>query len=119
MISSDALSIFTEIDKELRPFINMVWDIPKSAWGRGNVLFWVLSTWFGANLLVQAYWIGIYGNPLDANMLFQAFGPIAWVIAALEILLWTFLLVYAFRRTIIRIITQHEHQTDSRAADFV
>ncbi|MFL2976438.1 MAG: hypothetical protein ACJZ49_02685 [Candidatus Thalassarchaeaceae archaeon] len=97
----------------------MVWDIPRTAWGRGNVLFWILSTWFGANLLVQAYWIGTYGNPLDANMLFEAFGPIAWVIAALEILLWTFLLVYAFRRTIIRIIAQHEHQTDSRAADFV
>ena len=52
-------------------------------------------------------------------MLFEAFGPIAWMIAVLEILLWAFLLVYAFRRTIIRIIAQHDHQTDSRAADFV
>tara|TARA_B100000902_G_scaffold31834_1_gene38117 strand:+ start:768 stop:1061 length:294 start_codon:yes stop_codon:yes gene_type:complete len=97
----------------------MVWDIPRSAWGRGNILFWVLSTWFGANLLVQAFWMGTYGSPLDANMLFEAFGPIAWVIAGLEIILWGLLLAYTFRRTIIRIIAQYTHQTDSRAAEFV
>ena len=55
----------TEIDKLLCVNNNMVWDIPRSSWGRGNVLFWVLSTWFGANLLVQAYWIGTFisGTP--------------------------------------------------------
>ncbi len=97
----------------------MVWDIPRSAWGRGNTLFWVLSTWFGANLLVQSYWLGTYGTPLDAKILFEAFGPVAWVIAGLEIILWTLLFVYAFRRTILRIITHSEHQTDSRTAELV
>ena len=92
----------------------MVWDIPKSAWGRGIVLFWVLSTWFGANLLVQAYWIGTYGNPLDANMLFEAFGPIAGD-CRFRNHTFDIFVVYAFRRSIIRIIGQHTHQTDSRA----
>jgi len=98
---------------------NMVWDIPKSAWGKGNILFWILSTWFGANLLVQAYWMGTYGTPLDANVLFDAFGPFAWVIAIVEIILWTLLLMYAIRRTSIRILANNEHQTDSRAAEYV
>ena len=97
----------------------MVWDIPRSAWGRGNTLFWLLSTWFGANLLVQAYWMGIYGTPLDANLLFESFGPIAWVIATIEIVLWALLLIYAIRRTTIRIFDNNKHQTDSRAVEFV
>ena len=87
--------------------------------GRGNILFWLLSTWFGANLLVQAYWIGIYGTPLDAKLLFESFGPVAWVIATIEIVLWTFLLIYAIRRTTIRIFDNKKHQTDSRAVEFV
>jgi|TARA_B100001250_G_scaffold389532_1_gene388712 sterol desaturase/sphingolipid hydroxylase (fatty acid hydroxylase superfamily) len=98
---------------------NMVWDIPKSAWGKGNILFWILSTWFGANLLVQAYWMGTYGTPLDANVLFDAFGPYAWAIAIVEIILWSLLLIYAIRRTSIRILSNNEHQTDSRAAEYV
>ena len=98
---------------------NMVWDIPRTAWSKGNILFWILSTWFGANLLVQAFWLGIYGSPLDANVLFESFGPAALVIAVVEIILWIVLLIYAIRRTSIRILADNEHQTDSRAAEYV
>ena len=98
---------------------NMVWDIPRTAWSKGNFLFWILSTWFGANLLVQAFWLGAYGSPLDANVLFESFGPVAWVIAVVEIILWTVLLIYAARRTSIRILANNEHKTDSRAAEYV
>tara|TARA_Y100001968_G_C19448568_1_gene766901 strand:- start:5164 stop:5526 length:363 start_codon:yes stop_codon:yes gene_type:complete len=109
----------TRIDNLLCVNNNMVWDIPRTSWGKGNILFWMLSTWFGANLLVQAFWMGMYGTPLDANILFASIGPFAWVIVVLEIILWSILLMYAFRHSILRIITQHEHQTDSRAAELV
>ena len=95
----------------------MNWDIPRESWTNGSVLFWLLSTWFGANLILQAAWMGLYGVPLDAQILFEAFGPYAWWIAGIEVLLWLILLVLATRRLFLRFRNSSPGHAHSRAVE--
>ena len=81
------------------------------------MLFWILSTWFGANLILQAAWMGLYGAPLDAQILFEAFGPYAWWIAGIEVFLWTILLIVASRRLFSKFRNSSSKHAHSRAVE--
>tara|TARA_B000000532_G_scaffold219950_1_gene194078 strand:- start:567 stop:860 length:294 start_codon:yes stop_codon:yes gene_type:complete len=93
------------------------WDISRDSWTNGSVLFWILSTWFGANLILQAAWMGLYGVPLDAQILFEAFGPYAWWIAGIEVFLWTILLIVASRRLFSKFRNSSSEHAHSRAVE--
>lgn len=95
----------------------MDWDISRDSWTNGSVLFWILSTWFGANLILQAAWMGLYGVPLDAQILFEAFGPYAWWIAGIEVFLWTILLIVASRRLFSKFRNSSSKHAHSRAVE--
>ena len=95
----------------------MNWDISRDSWTNGSVLFWILSTWFGANLILQAAWMGLYGVPLDAQILFEAFGPYAWWIAGIEVFLWTILLIVASRRLFSKFRNSSSKHAHSRAVE--
>ncbi|MBD19287.1 MAG: hypothetical protein CMB13_06605 [Euryarchaeota archaeon] len=95
----------------------MDWDISRDSWSNGSVLFWILSTWFGANLILQAAWMGLYGVPLDAQILFEAFGPYAWWIAGIEVFLWTILLIVASRRLFSKFRNSSSKHAHSRAVE--
>ena len=95
----------------------MDWDISRDSWSNGSVLFWILSTWFGANLILQAAWMGLYGAPLDAQILFEAFGPYAWWIAGIEVFLWTILLIVASRRLFSKFRQSSSIHAHSRAVE--
>ncbi len=95
----------------------MNWDISRDSWTNGSVLFWILSTWFGANLILQAAWMGLYGVPLDAQILFEAFGPYAWWIAGIEVFLWTILLIVASRRLFSKFRNSSSEHAHSRAVE--
>ena len=95
----------------------MDWGISRDSWSNGSVLFWILSTWFGANLILQAAWMGLYGVPLDAQILFEAFGPYAWWIAGIEVFLWTILLIVASRRLFSKFRNSSSKHAHSRAVE--
>lgn len=93
------------------------WDISRNSWSNGSILFWLLSTWFGANLILQAAWMGLYGAPLDAQILFDAFGPYAWWIAGVEVFLWLVLSVVALRRLFLKLRNASSRHAHSRAVE--
>ena len=93
------------------------WDITRNSWSNGSILFWILSTWFGANLILQATWMGLYGAPLDAQILFDAFGPYVWWIAGIEVLLWLLLFSIAVRRFYSKLRNSESRHAHSRAVE--
>ena len=93
------------------------WDISRDSWSHGSILFWILSTWFGANLILQATWMGLYGVPLDAQILFDAFGPYAWWIVVIEVILWLLLFSITARRFYSNLRNPESRHAHSRAVE--
>tara|TARA_B100002052_G_C15702361_1_gene515684 strand:- start:49 stop:393 length:345 start_codon:yes stop_codon:yes gene_type:complete len=93
------------------------WNISRDSWSNGSILFWLLSTWFGANLILQGVWMGLYGVPLDAQILFEAFGPYAWWIAGVEVSLWLILSVIALRRLFLKLRNSSSRHAHSKTVE--
>ena len=63
--------------------------------------------------------MGLYGAPLDAQILFEAFGPYAWWIAGVEVFLWLILSVIALRRLFSKLRNSSSRHAHSRAVETV
>ena len=61
----------------------------KAIKGNGLSLGWaIVLIWFGANLLSQALYLGLYGEPYDANHILKSLGTWYWVCVMIELVIW-------------------------------
>ena len=57
--------------------------------GASSMFGWAaVLIWFSANILSQAFFIGIHGAPYDAAAIIVSLGPWSWVIVAIELTIW-------------------------------
>lgn len=54
----------------------------------------ILVVWFIANLLSQIVYISTHGTPYDGVAMLASFGPYYYLILAVELFLWAWLLCY-------------------------
>ncbi|MEC7703711.1 MAG: hypothetical protein VX906_00525 [Candidatus Thermoplasmatota archaeon] len=56
-----------------------------------RITWFVIFIWFGANLLSQALYLGLNGEPYNANEMLASIGYWYWIFVVLELLIWLLL----------------------------
>ncbi len=56
-----------------------------------RITWFVIFIWFGANLLSQALYLGLNGEPYDANAMLASIGYWYWMVVIIELLVWSLL----------------------------
>ena len=57
-------------------------------WELGTIFWYAVVVWFSSSLLSQAVYLAFYGVPYDAVDLLKQFGPVYYLVFAIELLLW-------------------------------
>ena len=57
-------------------------------WDLGTIVWYAVVVWFSSSLLSQALYMALYGVPSDAVVLLKQFGPVYYVVFAIELFIW-------------------------------
>ena len=57
-------------------------------WDLGTIFWYAVVVWFSSSLLSQALYMALYGVPYDAVVLLKQFGPVYYVVFAIELFIW-------------------------------
>ena len=57
-------------------------------WELGTIFWYAVVVWFSSSLLSQAVYMAFYAVPYDAVDLLKQFGPVYYLVFAIELLIW-------------------------------
>tara|TARA_Y100000766_G_scaffold40384_2_gene30517 strand:- start:3107 stop:3412 length:306 start_codon:yes stop_codon:yes gene_type:complete len=57
-------------------------------WDLGTIFWYAVVIWFSSSLLSQAVYLAFYGVPYDAVDLLKQFGPVYYLVFAVELFMW-------------------------------
>ena len=81
---------------------NMVNEEDAEDWALSTVCWYAVFIWFGASLFSQSLYMALNGEPYNANMILESAGPFAWILIAIEILVWGVVILFFSRKVIHR-----------------
>ena len=81
----------------------MGWFETEKDWSVSTMCWYAVFIWFGASLFSQSLYMALNGAPYEANQLLSSIGPFAWIIIAVEIVVWLFVAFAVGRRVINRL----------------
>jgi hypothetical protein len=61
---------------------------PVEDWPLSTICWYAIFVWFGASLFSQSLYMAIYGMPYDAYIMLNSIGKFAYVIIAIEVVVW-------------------------------
>ncbi len=62
--------------------------ISRKDWSLSTMCWYAVFIWFGASLFSQTLYLALNGEPYDANQLLKSAGPFAWIMIAIEVIVW-------------------------------
>ena len=63
-------------------------------WPLSTICWYAIFVWFGASLFSQSVYLAINGKPYEASMVLDAMGPFAWLVIAIEVVVWITVAVF-------------------------
>jgi len=72
----------------VRRINNMELKSGANDWAVSTIFWYAIFVWFGASLFSQIGYLAINGEPYDAKELLYSAGSYAWIIIAIELIIW-------------------------------
>ena len=73
-------------------------EINEDAWSHTSLLWMVMVIWFCSNVLSQAVFMGVNGQPYGSELLLEGLGDWYWILVGLELLVYGIMGGYFFKK---------------------